>query len=75
MEDRRAHERIDKLDATVAEMRREQAQIIDSLGQLVANTQELVNLVKGVKGFRSLILWVTPVVAAVYALVAWVRSA
>ena len=74
MEDRRAHERIDKLDATVTAMRKEQAQIIESLGKLVANTQEIVDIVKGVRGFRSLILWLAPLIAALYALYAWVKS-
>lgn len=42
--------------------------------QLVKNTQEIVELVKGIKGFRSLLIWATPIVAAIYAVWAWIKS-
>lgn len=81
MEDRRAHERLDNLEVIVKSLTAEQAALAKALAentemtrQLVKNTQELVDLVRGVKGFRALILWVTPVVAAGYALYAWVKS-
>lgn len=81
MEERRAHERIDALDATMKRHLAEHIQFEKALRdntemtrQLVENTREIVDLVKGAKGFRSLILWMTPVVAAGYAIYVWIKS-
>lgn len=81
MEDRRAHDRIDGLEATVKghleehdRFERALAENTEMTRQLVKNTQEIVDLVKGVKGFRAFLLWVTPMVAAAYAVWAWIRS-
>lgn len=81
MEDRRAHERIDGLETTIQnhfteheKFERSLAENAEMTRQLVKNTQEIVDLVKGVKGFRALLLWLTPVVAAVYAVWVWIKS-
>lgn len=81
MEDRLAHERISVLEATMKTHFEEHERFEKALAentemtrQLVKNTQEIVDLVKGVKGFRALLLWVTPIVAAVYAVWAWIRG-
>lgn len=80
-EERRAHERIDALDATLKRHLRDHAKFEKALEenaamtrQLVDNTREIVDLVKGAKGFRAFILWLTPVVAAGYAFYVWVKS-
>lgn len=80
-EERRAHERITALDAELKLHLAEHAKFEKALEenaamtrQLVDNTQEIVNLVKGAKGFRSFILWLTPVVAAVYAAWMWAKQ-
>ena len=81
MEDRRAHERIDNLEATLKKLadaqERTDAALTENTAltrQLVQNTQTLVDLVRGAKAFRGAILWMTPVVAAVYVVVSWIRS-
>lgn len=88
MEERRAHERINALDAelkrhleehikfekAVADNAEMARQNAELIRQLVENTREIVDLVKGAKGFRALILWITPVVAAGYAFYVWVKS-
>ncbi len=67
MEDKRAHERIDNLEQAVAENTALTKQIAE-------NTTELVALVKGVKGFRAMIVWGAPVVAAIYAVWHWIKG-
>ena len=72
MEDRRAHERIDDLESTLQKHIQDHAQFKIALEentkitQTVAdNTSELVTLIRGAKGFRAFIVWVTPVALAV----------
>lgn len=79
--DKRAHERLDGLEAILKNHLTEHEKFEKALAentemtrQLVKNTQEIVDLVKGVKGFRALLLWLTPIVAAVYAAWTWVKS-
>lgn len=81
LEDRRAHERINALEGAMKSHLDEHDSFEKALAenteltrQLVKNTQEIVELVKGIKGFRSLLIWVTPIVAAVYAVWAWIKS-
>lgn len=81
MEERRAHERIDALDATLKRHLDEHIKFEKAMEenaamtrQLVENTREIVDLVKGAKGFRAFILWVTPLVAALYAAYVWAKQ-
>lgn len=67
MEDRRAHQRIDKLEQAI-----EENTILTR--QLVDNTTELVILVKGAKGLRAFILWITPIIAAIMAIWFWIKD-
>lgn len=74
MEDRRAHERIDNLEKALTKIAEAQARSDKALAenteltrQLVANTQTLVDLVRGARWLRGAILWLTPVVAALFA--------
>lgn len=80
-EERRAHERIDALEATMTRHMIEHARLEKTLTEtsemtkrLVDNTSEIVVLVRGAKGFRAFLLWITPVVAALYAAYVWVKS-
>lgn len=85
MEDRRAHERIDKLEEALTKIAAAQAKTDSALAentvltrQLVDNTQTLVELVRGARWLRGAILWLTPVVAAIYAswavIIDWLKS-
>lgn len=81
MEDRRAHERINLLEITMKSHLEEHGSFEKTLAenteltrQLVKNTQEIVELVKGLKGFRSLLVWATPIVAAIYAGWVWLKA-
>lgn len=80
MEDRRAHERISSLEETinnhVNEHARFEAAIAENtkLTQAIAdNTAELVALVKGAKGLRSLMVWATPLIVAILAVWGWLK--
>lgn len=42
--------------------------------EVANNTAELVDLFKGAKTFRKLILGVAPVIAALYALYLWIKT-
>lgn len=80
MEDRRAHERITtleeilrnhveghvKFEAAIAENTKLTQTIAD-------NTSEIVALVKGAKGLRSLMVWATPLVVAILAVWGWLK--
>lgn len=71
--DHKAHNRLDKLEASHIELER---MIIENtkLTQTIANnTSELVELVKGVKGVRRLLLWGAPILAAVYSFIQWFK--
>lgn len=74
MEDRRAHERLDKLESIVQNLEKD-LQLNTRLTQEIAdNTGELVSLFKGIKGFRTLVVWGAPMVAAVIAVLAFIRN-
>lgn len=74
MEDKRAHERLDSLEILMVNHIKEHIELNTSLKVISENTAELVALVKGVKGFRSFVLWVAPFVAALFALWAWAKG-
>jgi len=81
MEDRRAHERIDGMEKTLTnhfeEHRKFEKALEDNtdLTRAIAdNTSELVTLVRGAKVGRKFIVWVTPIVAALMALWAWLSG-
>ena len=42
--------------------------------QLVINTQEIIAIIKGVKGFRTFMVWLTPFVVTIGAIIAWFRG-
>lgn len=78
---RRAHERLDvvegrmdKFEASLAENTRITKDTAASTQLIAENTTELVSMVKGIKGFRKLIVFAGPVVAAFYAVVTWWRG-
>lgn len=67
MEDQRAHARIDKLEMAVAEN-------TALTRQIVVNTTELVALVKGARGLRIFVVWVSPLILAVLGVWQWLKS-
>jgi len=78
IEDRRAHERIDTLEGAVKQHIEGHAKFEAAiehntrLTQSIAdNTAELVTLVRGAKGLRSFLVWVTPVMVAFAAVWTW----
>lgn len=74
MEDRRAHDRITSLEDVVEKHIQEHTKFETSLKNIEANTAELVELVRGAKGIRQLIVWAAPLVAFFVALYAWVKA-
>lgn len=81
MEDKRAHERIsivdEQLKLHLADHNRfEEALLENTLmtRQIAENTTEIVAIFKGVKGFRTFIVWVAPLLAASVAVVAWIKT-
>ena len=80
-EDRRAHDRIDNLEKVVAdhltdhiEYQRMMAENTLMTQEIADNTAELVTIVKGARGLRSMLIWWGPVAAAVIALVVFLRD-
>lgn len=76
-----AHERIEMLESWknkhVEEHARFEAMIAENtrLTKTIAdNTKELVDLVRGAKGLRSLLVWATPIVVFALGAVAWLKS-
>ena len=81
MEDRRAHDRIEKLETVVQthliEHSRFEADLQKNtkLTQEIAdNTSDIVALLKGVKGLRSFVVWGAPVVLAFAAIISFIRG-
>jgi len=79
MEDRRAHERIDCLEGEVSQQREAQKRLDASLIQntklteaIEANTKELVTLFRGAVSVRTLFIWVSPIMAGVAGLWAFI---
>lgn len=78
MDDRRAHERIGHLEEVVGKHLIDHARFEESLlrnteltMKIAENTSELVTLVRGAKGLRTFMVWVTPVVIGVAAVITW----
>lgn len=74
MEDHRAHERIDGLEKRMATFEVGLAENTNVTKRVETNTSELVTLIKGAKGFRAFVLWVTPVAATVGVLYTYVKD-
>jgi len=81
MEDRRAHERIDSVEKVVNTHLKEHSKFERALAENVRvstetakNTAELVEIFKAAKGFRTFIIWLTPIAVSVVALWAWVKA-
>lgn len=81
MEDRRAHTRIDALEEKLtihfdahAGWEKALTENTALTKTIAANTAELVILVKGAKGLRAFLLWVTPIAVALEAVYLWWRS-
>lgn len=80
METRRAHERITSLEVVVKAHIDSHKTLEDGLAEntrltktISENTAEIVALIKGVKWFRSFLLWVAPLAAAVAAAWTWLK--
>jgi len=88
IEDRRAHERLDrvenamekhiadhaKFEQAIAENTLMTKEIAADTKTLAANTTELVAIVKGAKSLRSFVLWAAPIVAACAACWAYLKG-
>lgn len=81
MLDQRAHDRIDTLDISfkshLVEHSRFEADLKKNTAltqEIADNTGELVALFKGIKGLRSFVMWATPIVIAVVAIIAFIRG-
>lgn len=88
MEDRRAHTRIDAIEITLEkhltkinsfeqmiEMSTASLKENTKLTKEIAiNTADLVDLVRGIKGFRKLLIWASPIVAIIGGLIIWIRD-
>ena len=72
--DQRAHQRIDSLEVKHAELERAIAANTQLTQTIADNTGELVELVKGVRGVRHLIVWAAPLVAAYFAFSAYLKG-
>lgn len=79
-ETRRAHERITGLEDVfhnhLEDHRRFEAAVAENTAltkEIAANTKELVAIVKGAKGARSLLIWFAPIAAFVATLWAWLK--
>jgi len=81
MEDHRAHERITTLEQTMTAHMQSHSSIELGIAEntrltksVAADTAELVALFKGIKGFRTLVMWAAPLIAALMALWAWAKG-
>lgn len=79
-EERRAHIRIDDIECRFKQHLEHHETLETALAentnltrQIAENTSELVSLVKGVKGLRTLIVWAAPIVAGAAAVIAWIK--
>lgn len=70
MEDKRAHERLDGLEKTIAKHLEDHAKFEIAIQQIADNTSELVTLFKGAKGLRAFIMWLWPFLLVIGALFA-----
>jgi len=80
MEDRRAHERLDTIEAMFKKhlIEHEKLEIalkdnVMTTKQIADNTTEIVKLVKGIKDLREFAVWATPLVIGIVAVIAWLN--
>lgn len=80
--DRRAHKRIDGLEDAMRNHLKEHTKFELALEEntrmtkaIAENTSEIVDLIKGAKVGRKLILWLAPICAAFVAVWAWFNGA
>jgi sugar-specific transcriptional regulator TrmB len=64
-EDRRAHTRISNLEERLNVFEKKLDANTEATQTIATNTTEIVQLIKGAKGFRNFLLWVTPIAAFV----------
>jgi len=72
--DKRAHDRIDRLEARHMELEKSIAENTNMTREIADNTKELVELFKGAKGLRALVLFIAPAIAAVYAIIQYIKG-
>lgn len=79
--ERRQHERIGSLEDAVAKIMVQHEQFKTALAENTAmtvtiakNTAEIIALFKGIKGFRTFVLWVAPLIGIVLAAWAWIKA-
>lgn len=73
-EDRRAHTRLDLIEADLAQHKKEHDKFEKAIEAIASNTDEIVQLVRGAKGLRSFVIWAAPLVAAILATWAWMKG-
>ena len=87
-EDRRAHERLGKVETQMEKHLADHAKFEQAIAEntamtkeiaadtktLAANTTELVTIVKGAKSLRSFVIWAAPVAAALAACYAFFKD-
>ena len=61
MEDRRAHDRINTLEGRLDSFEKELKANTEATQTIATNTTEIVSIIKGAKGMRHFIVWLTPV--------------
>lgn len=81
MEDRRAHDRISIVEVTLdkhlkehSKFERALAENVRQTTQIAANTTELVEIMKNVKGIRSFIVWAAPIAVAIGGIVVFIKG-
>lgn len=77
MEDRRAHDRIDNIEKTLAVHAARQTSLEGAIKdntritqEVADNTSELVSLFRGAKGMRSFVMWMWPFLLVISAMLA-----
>lgn len=80
-DDRRAHDRISALETQfnghLSDHKRFEDSIIENTRitrQIAENTTEIVELVKGAKFMRQMLMWMAPIIVACASLWAWIKT-
>jgi len=80
-DERRAHDRIDQLEDVVKvhlldhiRIEAELKKNTDLTQKIADNTTEIVELFKGMKSFRTFVLWCAPLIAIFVAGWAWIKA-
>jgi hypothetical protein len=74
MEDRRAHDRIDTIELQLDIICQSLQRNTELTQSTATSTAELVSILRDAKGFRSVLLFFAPIVAAVIATFQWIRG-